>query len=98
MIAWNYDRSGLYSSPVIVIEQKFKYLLSNTAVNNIDQFHCVHGCPAIVKLETTHEEDENGWETVTKSIIELSPLTNHHCQSHINKLETLDHALSCFSL
>ena len=97
MISWDYDRSGLYSSPVIVVENKFKYLLSDT-VDNVDQFRCIHGCPAIVKLESKLEVDVNGWETVTKTIADMSPLSNHSCHSQINQLETLDSALSCFNL
>lgn len=96
MVTWDYDRSGLYSAPVIVME-KFKYLLSSN-VDNVEHFQCVHGCPAYVKLETNIEHDTNGWETVSKTIVEMSSLAKHSCQSQVNRLEFLDHQLSRFNI
>ena len=96
-IPWNFDTSGVYSVPVITVDNKYKYEKCVNSCDDDEVYKCVHGCPATITLGTKYET-KNGWETLTKYIYNVTSLDCHSCLGHINQFQTLNSMLGSFKL
>merc|ERR1719158_2005274 len=86
-IPWNFDTSGVYSVPVITVDNKYKYEKCVDSCDDDEVYKCIHGCPATITLGTKYEI-KNGWETLTKYIYNVTSLDCHSCLGHINQFQT----------
>ena len=100
-LAWRFDTSGLYPVPVVVVENRYRYIRSGDTGPDGDlvtHYKCVHGCPAAVSVGTKSEERDDGWDSVVKFLYNVTPLEVHSCQQQLNSLQNLDSLLTSFHL
>ena len=99
---WSFDRSGLYSTPVLTIDNRFKYAQCDdyqaaASDDNIKLFKCIHGCSAWARLATKWEIVD-GWENIVKYLVGVTPLEEHNCHNQLSQLQNLDSMMTCFNL
>ena len=99
---WSFDTSGLYSSPVLTIDNKFKYAQCGdyqvaVSDDNVKLFKCIHGCSAWARLGTKYEIVD-GWENVVKYLVGVTPLEVHDCHDKLSQLHNLDSMMSSFNI
>ena len=101
-IQWGFDTSGMYSLPVVILDQKYKYILQKGSVMEAGDashhYRCLHGCEAELSVGTRSEDTEDGWGSLIKYIFNVTPFSAHQCQDRLNQLENLDSLLTSFNL
>ena len=91
-ISWKFDCSGEYSSPVIVLEEKYRYSLCSSS-GVISDYKCVNGCDVGVSVVTEFKDDDAGWSVCSKHLINISPLHLHTCAG-VNLIQNINAALA----
>ena len=95
-ISWRFDCTGEYSSPVIVLEEKYRYSLCSSS-GDISDYKCVNGCDVGVSVVTTFQDDDAGWSVCSKHLINISPLHLHACAG-VNLIQNLNAALASVNI
>ena len=93
---WRFESNGDYCKPVIVLEEKYRYILSSQT-EETSQYECVGGCGASVSVLTSEEEDHLGWSVCSKHLVNISPLHLHTCHGVI-QMHHLTEALAGFHI
>ena len=91
-ISWRFDYTGDYSSPVIVLEERYRYSLSSSS-GDISDYKCVNGCDVGVSVITSFLDDDAGWPVCSKHLTNISPLHLHTCAG-VNLFQNINDALA----
>ena len=91
-VSWRFDCSGEYSSPVIVLEERYRYSLSSSS-GEVSDYKCVNGCDVGVRVVTSFQDDDAGWSVCSKDLINISPLQLHTCAG-VNLIRDLNDGLA----
>ena len=91
-ISWRFDCAGEYSSPVIVLEERYRYSLSSSS-GEVSDYKCVNGCDVGVSVVTSFQDDDAGWSVCSKHLINISPLQLHTCAG-VNLIRDLNDGLA----
>ena len=91
-ISWRFDCRGEYSSPVIVLDERYRYSLYSSS-GGISDYKCVNGCDVGLSVVTSVEDDEAGWSVCSKHLTNISPLNLHTCAG-VNLIQNLDAAMA----
>ena len=94
-VSWRFDTNGEFSSPVVIIGEKYSYVLSSQS-EEICQYKCINGCDAEVSVITRHH-DQDGWSVCDKLLANMSPLHLHTCGG-VNQIHDLNKALAGFDI
>jgi len=86
-ISWNFDTSGQFDFPVLILEDSFKYILTGRNEGGDVKFYkCINwqkGCEASASIGSRYHEEGGGegWGFITQYLLEFSPLISHKCFS-----------------
>ena len=91
-ISWRFDSAGEFSSPVIVLEERYRYSLRRSS-GEVSDYKCVNGCDVGVSVVTYFQDDDAGWSVCSKDLINISPLQLHTCAG-VNLIRELNDGLA----
>jgi len=85
-ISWSFDSSGQFDFPVLILDNRFRYIGSGrNSSGDVKFFKCMgwqSGCEALVSIGSRyHEEGEGGWGFITLYLLDFTPLAEHTCSS-----------------
>ena len=84
-ISWNFDDSGRFSFPVLILDNRFMYTASGrNSEGDVRFFRCIQeqsGCQASVSIGSRYHEEGGGegWGFITQYLLDYSPLSSHTC-------------------
>jgi len=84
-ISWHFDDSGRFNFPVLILDNRFKYIASGrNSAGDVRFFRCIQeqtGCQAGVSIGSRYHEEGGGegWGLITQYLLDYSPLSCHTC-------------------
>ena len=91
-ISWRFDSAGEFSSPVIVLQERYRYSLRRSS-GEVSDYKCVNGCNVGVSVLTSFQDDDAGWSVCSKHLINISPLQLHTCAG-VSLVQNINDALA----
>ena len=85
---WSYDTSGMFSKPVITLDNRFKYVVCDDS-DSIKVYQCLYGCNCWVSVGS-RTDIVDGWEQCTKYLFNITSFDNHSCLGQIDLLKNMD--------
>ena len=87
-ISWYFDSTGQFDTPVLILENRFKYIpCGRNSGGDVKFFRCIQwqsGCEARVSIGSTYHEEGGGegWGFITQYLLDHTPVGQHTC-SHL---------------